>query len=43
MQGVMQEESAGVWSLGDVVYATYLVLVALAWVVLPMVLAVAGR
>ena len=39
----MQEESAAIWSLGDVVYATYLVLVALAWVVVPMVLVLAGR
>jgi hypothetical protein len=39
----MQEESAAIWSVGDVVYATYLVLVALAWVVIPMVLALAGR
>ena len=39
----MQEESAGVWSVGDVVYATYLVLVAVAWVAIPMVLALSGR
>jgi hypothetical protein len=39
----MQEESAAVWSIGDVVYATYLVLVALAWVAIPMVLALSGR
>jgi hypothetical protein len=39
----MQEESAAAWSVGDVVYATYLVLVALAWVAIPMVLALSGR
>ena len=39
----MHEESAAVWSIGDVVYATYLVLVALAWVAIPMVLALSGR
>ena len=39
----MQEESAAMWSLGDVVYAAYLVLVALAWVAIPMVLALTGR
>jgi hypothetical protein len=37
----MQEKNAA-WSIGDVVYATYLVLVALAWVTIPMVLALAG-
>jgi hypothetical protein len=39
----MQEESAAEWSIGDMVYATYLVLVALAWVAIPMVLALSGR
>jgi hypothetical protein len=39
----MQEESAAMWSIGDVVYATYLGLVALAWVVIPMVLALSER
>jgi hypothetical protein len=39
----MQESSAATRSIGDVVYATYLVLVALAWVAIPMVLALSGR
>ncbi len=38
----MEDEHA-IWTIGDVVYATYLVIVALAWVAMPMVLAVAGR
>jgi hypothetical protein len=35
----MEDEPAAIWSIGDVLYATYLVVVALAWVAIPMVLA----
>lgn len=31
------------WSIGEVVYLAYLALVALAWVVVPMVLVLVGR
>jgi hypothetical protein len=39
----MREDSAAAWSLGEVVYLAYLGLVALAWVVIPMVLVMLGR
>jgi hypothetical protein len=42
-EGVMEDEHAAIWSIGDVVYATYLVVVALAWVAIPAALALAGR
>lgn len=38
----MNGESAA-WSIGEVVYLAYLVFVALAWVVVPMVLVLVGR
>jgi hypothetical protein len=39
----MREDSAATWSLGEVVYLAYLGLVALAWVVIPMLLVLVGR
>jgi hypothetical protein len=31
------DEDAGAWSRGDVVYAAYLAVIALAWIVAPVV------
>jgi hypothetical protein len=38
----MEDEHAAIWSVGDVLYATYLAVVAVAWMVIPAVLALAG-
>lgn len=39
----MHEHPAATWSLGEVVYLAWLTVIALAWVVLPMALVLAGR
>jgi hypothetical protein len=33
----MDEDTTAVWSRGDVVYAAYLAVIALAWIVAPVV------
>ncbi len=45
MQSMQPVNRGGVaaWSLGEVVYLAYLALVALAWVVVPLVMVLAGR
>jgi hypothetical protein len=37
------DEDAVAWSVGDVVYAGYLAVLAVAWIVAPMVAVLAGR
>jgi hypothetical protein len=39
----MHEDTLAGWSVGEVVYLAWLTVVALAWVVLPMALVLAGR
>ena len=39
----MNDDSAAAWSVGEVVYLAYLGLVALAWVVVPMVMVLVDR
>jgi hypothetical protein len=39
----MHEDAGATWSLGEVVYLAWLAVIALAWVVLPMALVLAGR
>ena len=39
----MNDESAPAWSVGEVVYLTYLGLVAVAWVVVPMLMVLLER
>jgi hypothetical protein len=39
----MHEDTVAGWSVGEVVYLAWLTVVALAWVVLPMALVLAGR
>lgn len=39
----MHEDAVASWSVGEVVYLAWLAVVALAWVVLPMALVLAGR
>jgi hypothetical protein len=39
----MHEDAVATWSLGEVVYLVWLAVIALAWVVLPMALVLAGR
>lgn len=39
----MHEDAVATWSVGEVVYLALLTVVALAWVVLPMALVLAGR
>jgi hypothetical protein len=39
----MHEDTVAGWSVGEVVYLAWLAVVALAWVVLPMALVLAGR
>ena len=38
----MHEDTVAAWSVGEVVYLAWLAVVALAWVVLPMALVLAG-
>ena len=38
----MHEDATADWSLGEVVYLAWLAVIALAWVVLPMALVLAG-
>ncbi len=39
----MHEDAAASWSVGEVVYLAWLAVIAVAWVVLPMALVLAGR
>ncbi len=39
----MHEDAVASWSVGEVVYLAWLAVVAVAWVVLPMALVLAGR
>jgi hypothetical protein len=39
----MHEDAVAAWSVGEVVYLALLAVIALAWVVLPMALVLAGR
>jgi hypothetical protein len=39
----MHEDTVAGWSVGEVVYLAWLAVVALAWVVLPIALVLAGR
>lgn len=39
----MHDEPVATWSVGEVVYLAWLGLIALAWVVVPMVLVALGR
>ena len=39
----MNDETAAAWSVGEVVYLAYLGVVALAWVVVPMLMVLLDR
>jgi hypothetical protein len=39
----VNRDGVAAWSLGEVVYVAYLMLLAVAWVVVPMVMVLAGR
>ena len=43
MEHGMQAGTAAGWSVGEIVYVGYLALVALAWVILPMIAVLIGR
>ena len=45
MQSMQPMDRGGVadWTVGEVVYVAYLALLALAWVVVPLVMVLAGR